>query len=159
MSFYFVFSDFIVQVGVLSLLNHQPRLSPLSDNKCRLNVQHLLKVFLGNKLFVKKRIRAIGFVLDRLEQDSCDKTKKFRQRKMKLLNEEELFLRAISKRFYQFEQHLELLFKSNKSLIRKLRMDYQIYEIAKEFSENSSVDTEFFQEEGNLKQYGGECGS
>lgn len=121
-----------------------------ADTKCRLSVQHLLKVFLGNKLFVKKRIRTISFVLNRLENETCDKTLKLRLRKMKLLNDEELFLNAISKRISQFEHHFELLFRTNKSLIKCLRKLPNLVELSKEFCQSISADdNEFFHEEGN----------
>lgn len=99
---------------------------------------------------MKKRIRTIGFILNRLEHETCDKTLKLRLRKMKLLNDEELFLCAISKRIAQFEQHLELLFESNKKLIRSLRKESNLDGLSQEFGRSISADdNEFFQEEGN----------
>lgn len=133
------------------LVNMPPPTPCALDNKCRLSVQHLLKVFLGNKLFVKKRIRTISFVLSRLEHETtCDRTLKLRLRKMKLLTDEELFLCAISKRVAQFEQHLGLLFRTNKKLIRSLRKESNLVELSQEFGHSISADdNEFFQEEGN----------
>lgn len=126
-------------------------LNSFADNKCRHRIQHLVKVFLGNKLFVKKRIRTISVLLNRLEREtSCDRTQKLRRRRIKLLNDEELFLCAISKRIAQFEKHLEPLLLTNKKLIRSLRKDAHLVELSKEFAErlSSGDDNEFFEEEG-----------
>lgn len=69
---------------------------------------------------------------------------------MKLLNDEELFLCAISKRISQFEQSLELLFRNNRRLIKNLRKASDLIELSNDFSQGISADdNEFFHEEGN----------
>lgn len=79
---------------------------------------------------------------------------------MKLLKDEELFLGAIAKRIVQFEQHMELLFQSNKKLIRSLRKESNLVDLAKDFSQSMSKDdNEFFQEEGNNWQMTLQCDS
>lgn len=114
----------------------------------------MIKIFLGNKLFLKKRIRTISFALNRLEHEtSCDRELKLRLRRMKLLTDEELFLCAISKRIAQFEKHLEPLFMTNKKLIRNLRKETNLGELTKEFGRCFSPedDNDFSHEQGGFR--------
>lgn len=122
----------------------------LPDIKDRLNVQHLLKVFLGTKLFVKKRICTLNIIKKRLSRESYHRSiTAARTRKMKLLNDEEIFLCDISKRIYQFEQHMKPVFISNKNLLKALRMDSNLLEFFHKFGQNLPAD-DIIGEEGKI---------
>lgn len=91
------------------------------ETNSRLTVQHLLKLFLRIKCQVKRRIRFIDTIVRRLEEDRIGANIKMINVKMKLLKDNELLLRAILKRFYQFEKILENMLGSSRRALRSLK--------------------------------------